>query len=174
MSDPDLAPERGQPAALGADLVIPAMAAAFTIYFLVDSADLVWEARANGTAIGAILLALIAVQLVRMLIAWRAGAGTFSLGEFASLDSNQAKRVALLLILVVFVATIPWLGTTLGIFLVMLAAMWTLGMRALSRMAVIAFSTAAVVYLLFIALLQTRLPTGPVERLLAPLFGGGG
>jgi hypothetical protein len=39
---------------------------------------------------------------------------------------------------------------------------------------VIAFSTAAVVYLLFIALLQTRLPTGPVERLLAPLFGGGG
>ena len=45
--------------ALGADLVIPALAAGLTIYFFVDSAELVWEARANGTVIGVALLAMI-------------------------------------------------------------------------------------------------------------------
>jgi Tripartite tricarboxylate transporter TctB family len=110
--------------------------------------------------------------VVRLFAAWRAGAGTFGFGEFATINADQAKRLALLFILIVFVAAIPWLGTTLGIFLVMLASMWVLGMRAVGSMLAIAFATAAAVYLLFIALLQTRLPTGPIERLLAPLFGG--
>ena len=34
----------------------------------------------------------------------------------------------------------------------------------------VAFAVAASVYILFIALLESRLPTGPVERLLASIF----
>jgi hypothetical protein len=170
MSDEDVDPQRER-AAIGGDLIIPILAAAFTVYFLVDSADLVWEARANGTVIGVVLLGLIAVQVARMASALRAGRATLSLGPFAALDEAQRKRIALLIVLVVFVATIHWLGTTLGVFLTMLAAMWALGYRDLGRSTLIAAVTAGTVYLLFIALLQTRLPAGPVERLLAPLFG---
>jgi hypothetical protein len=35
-------------APLGADLVIPALALGFAIYFFFSIADLVWEAKANG------------------------------------------------------------------------------------------------------------------------------
>jgi hypothetical protein len=170
MSDEDVGPERER-APIGGDLIIPILAAAFTLYFLVDSADLVWEARANGTVIGVVLLALIAAQIVRMASALRAGRATLGLGPFAALDVAQRKRIALLIVLVVFVATIHWLGTTLGVFLAMLASMWALGYRDPGRSTLIAAVTAAAVYLLFIALLQTRLPAGPVERLLAPLLG---
>ncbi len=41
--------------ALGADLVIPALALSFAAYFFVSIADLAWEAKANGVVIGGIL-----------------------------------------------------------------------------------------------------------------------
>ena len=52
--------------ALGADLVIPALALGFAAYFFVSIADLAWEAKANGVVIGGILVGLIAIQLVRV------------------------------------------------------------------------------------------------------------
>lgn len=74
------------------------------------------------------------------------------------------------MILSLFIATIPWLGTTLGLFLVMTASMWVLGVRNIRNLVTIAFVTSASVYILFIAILETRLPPGPVEKLLAPLL----
>ncbi len=172
MSDPNPDPnaEGGPGVALGADLIIPILAAGFTIYFLASSSDLVWEARANGTVIGVVLLALIAVELFRIFVQWRNGAGTFRMGEITTWDANQAKRLWLILILCVFIYTIDWLGTTLGLFFTMLASMWVLGVRNIRSLLTISFITAATVYILFIAILETRLPPGPVEQLLAPLL----
>lgn len=173
MSDP--APDAGahrKRSALGADLIVPVLAAAFTIYFLVSSSNLVWEARANGTVIGVTLLALVAVQLVRIAKRARAAGGALGLGELAQWSPAQRQRLELFAILVLFVATIPWLGTTLGLFLVMLGAMWSLGVREWRTLIAVPVAVAGTVYVLFIALLQSRLPLGPVERLLASLWGG--
>ena len=52
--------------ALGADLVIPALALGFATYFFVSIADLAWEAKANGVVIGGILVALIVLQVLRI------------------------------------------------------------------------------------------------------------
>jgi hypothetical protein len=173
MSDPDTDTGRGKSAALGADLVIPVMALCFTVYFLIDAAPLVWEARANGTVIGVVLLTLVAIQFVRTALRWRAGDGTFSFGEIGEWNESQAKRLALFAILAVFIATIPWLGTTLGVFFVMLTSMWVLGMRDWRSIAGIAFVAAASVYILFIAFLQTQLPRGLIENTMTRLFGIG-
>jgi hypothetical protein len=173
MSDSDLDTEHVQGAALGADLIIPVLAAAFTVYFLVDSTQLVWEARANGTVIGVVLLVLVAVQFVKIALALRDGRGTLRLGELGATDLVQFQRLALLAALAIFIALVPWLGTTLGLFLVMMATMWTLGVCSVRQLIAVALATAITFYLLFIALLQTRLPSGAVEKLLAPLFGGG-
>jgi hypothetical protein len=162
-------PDERRPA-LGADLIIPVLAAAFTIYFLASSAGLVWEARANGTLIGICLLALILLQVVRVAAQVRAGRATLGFGSLLERSTAQYQRLGILLILIAFVVTIPWLGTTLGLFLVMIAAMWVLGVREWRTLIGIAFAVAASVYILFIALLASRLPTGPVERLLAPIF----
>jgi hypothetical protein len=174
MSEPgSKAGRRERGAALGADLVIPVLAAAFTVYYLLTSANLVWEARANGTVVGVILLILCAVQFVRIGVRARAGEGTLGLGNLAERSEAQGRRLMLLAILALYVAFIPWLGTTLGLFLVMIATMWVLGVRRLPVLLGVAFATAATMYILFIALLQTRLPTGPVEQLLNPLLRGG-
>ena len=158
--------------ALGADLIIPIVSVAFAVYFLVNTAGLVWEARANGTVIGGVLLVLATVQIVRIALTVRAGRATLGLGELV--ERSPAQRQRLLLALVVFIAAIPWLGTTLGMFAVMLVSMWLLGVRQPGLLFGVAFAVAAVVYLLFMALLQSRLPRGIVENLLSSLFAGGG
>ena len=52
--------------AVGADLIIPVLAVAFTTYYLIGTASLTWEAKANGVVVGLLLYALVAVQLVRI------------------------------------------------------------------------------------------------------------
>ncbi len=159
--------------ALGADLIIPALAAALTIYFLASTASLVWEARANGTVIGAVLLILIFMQIIKVGRRLSAGQSTFSFGDLVERSPVQAQRLGLLAILALFILIIPWVGTTLGLLLSMMAGMWILGVRDLRYLLGISFAVAASVYILFIVLLKSRLPSGPVESVLGSLLWGG-
>ena len=65
----------GSKAPLGADLVIPALALGFAVYFFFSIADLAWEAKANGVLIGTVLVSLIAIQLVRVGVQLAKGEG---------------------------------------------------------------------------------------------------
>jgi hypothetical protein len=172
MSGPETNPttEESRPG-LGADLIIPVLAAAFTIYYLVSTFGLVWEARATGTLIGVCLLVLTFLQILQAVVRARSGRATLGFGSLFERSTVQSQRLAILLILIAFVAVIPWLGTTLGLFLVMMASMWVLGVREWRTLIGTAFAVAATVYILFIALLDSRLPTGLVERLLSSLLG---
>ena len=160
-------------AQLGADLIIPVLAAGFTLYYLISSFNLVWEARANGTVVGVTLLALIAIQVARVVIQLRSGTGSLGMGEFSRRTPVQGQRLMLIAALIVFVATIPWLGTTLGLFAIMIAAMLILGVRSPATLLGVAVGVSATVYILFIVTLGARFPAGPIENGLAPLFGGG-
>jgi hypothetical protein len=157
--------------ARGADLIIPALAVAFTIYFLFSVRGLAWEARANGTMIGIALFGLIAIQLGRIVVELRQGRADLSLRDLGEWSSVQVQRLAILLLLAVFVGVVRFTGTTLGLFLVMVASMLVLGVRSPKLLFGVAFATAATGYLLFIALLQTQFPEGPVEWGLTALFG---
>lgn len=165
---------RAQRPAFGADLIIPLLAAGLTVYYLVSTSGMVWEARANGTVIGTAVLVLVAVQIVKIARQLRAGRATLGFGSLAERSPVQVQRLALLAILALFIAAIPWAGTTLGLFLAMAASMWVLGVRDLRVLLGTAFAVAATVYLLFIQLLQSRLPVGPVEAALGALLGRGG
>lgn len=167
--EPELRPQRQ---ALGADLIIPGLAAGLTIYFLVNTAGLVWEARANGTVIGAVLLILVAVQLVRIGLEVRRGRASLGLGSLLERSTVQVQRLGLLVVLTLFIAAIPWVGTTLGLFFALAASMWLLGVRDPRALLGISLAVAASVYLLFIVLLQSRLPVGPIENLLGSLLPG--
>lgn len=166
-------PDKVRPA-LGADLIIPLLAAVFTIYFLVSTAHLTWEARANGVLIGTLLLTLVMIQIVRIGIRLASGNATLGLGEFASWTPTQKRRLALLATLIVFVVLVPWLGTTLSLILVMAASLWVMGVREPRTLIVVPLLTAGAVYLVFIVLLQSRLPRGIVEQLISWALGAGG
>jgi hypothetical protein len=163
----------GERPALGADLIIPGLAVAFTTYYLVSTLSLTWEAKANGVVVGVLLYVLIALQLVRIGRRVLSGEATLGLGELAVLDTPQKQRVALVVITALFILTLPWVGVSIGLFLTMLASMWVLGERSWRVLIGLSVLTSATVYLLFVMFLQTRLPTGPVEALIDRLAGGG-
>ena len=154
----------------GADLVIPILSLAFAGYFFVSIADLQWEAKANGVLIGTALVVLVLVQLVRMGL--DVAKGKASLAFTALLEPREAflPRIALVVITFTFIATIKWLGVTLGLFLGLFASLWALGIRKRKQLILVPLVTAAAVYLLFIALLDAAFPHGPVEHAITALL----
>jgi hypothetical protein len=150
----------------GADLVIPALALGFAVYFFVSIAGLAWEAKANGVVIGGILVGLIALQLVRIGI--RVAKGQADLGFSPLWEPREAlgKRLGLVAVTIAFIATLNWLGLTLGLLLALFAALWIMGARG-KTLAIVPLAVALAAYLLFIALLQSDIPHGPIERLLS-------
>ena len=97
-------------------------------------------------------------------------------GDLAALLTNLephdvlARRIGLVAVTVAFIATLNWLGVTLGLLIAMLAALWVSGVRSRAALVWIPLAVAASVYLLFIAVLQSELPHGPVEWMLAKLL----
>jgi hypothetical protein len=163
-------PSPDEKPALGGELLLPALAVALTVYFLIDVADLTWEARANATVIAYVLLALIAIHLVRIALKLRAGEATLAIGDLLAPRILLPTRLAVLAITAAFIVALPWLGLTLGLFLAVAALMRLLRAGSWRKIALTAGTIAVAAYLLFIALLNTRLPRGPVEKLLAGLF----
>jgi hypothetical protein len=160
-------------AALGADLVIPLLALAFAGYFFVSITDLVWEAKANGVIIGTLLVVLVVAQLVRVAVALVHGRGTLSFAPLWEPRDVLGKRLALLAVAIAFVATLKWLGLTLGLFAGMLAALFLMGVRRPAVLLGISAAVSVSAYLLFIAALDSNFPHGPVEDAVAAVRGTG-
>jgi hypothetical protein len=161
-----------KPRALGADLVIPVVALGFTVYFLESVWALQWEAKANGLMVGALLLLLLGVQFVRVGIDFVRGRGGFSFAPLVSPADAFRKRVSMLAIVIAFVATLPWLGLGLGLFLALAAGFTVMGVRPMKHVLLVAFIITAVCWLSFMVALDTGLPAGPVEKLVAHFTGG--
>ena len=159
---------------LAAELIIPALGCLLTGYYLVSTSGLSWEAKATGTVVGVVLLALCAVHLARILLRAAQGAGRFDFGDLFAVTAFNRQRLQLLLLTLAFIVGARWIGTTLGLFLVIIAGMWVLGVRNWRQLIGIAGFTAATVYALLIWLLNTRLPRGIPEQILGTLLGGGG
>lgn len=157
-------------AALGADLVIPALALGFAVYFFWSIDDLGWEAKANGVLIGTVLIVLIAIQLVRMGTQFAQGTGDLRADPLWLPRDVLGKRVGMVVIAVLFIGVLEWLGLTLSLLFAMSLALWVMGVRKPWTIAGVSFTVAAAAYLLFIAVLDSAFPHGPVERLLARLF----
>lgn len=156
--------------AVGADLVIPVLALGFAAYFLVSTANLEWEAKANGVIIGWALVLLIAVQLVRNALALARGGASWSFAPLLQPAEALRKRIGMLAITIAFVATVPWLGLGLGLFIALAAAFTVMGVKGRKHVVLVSFAIAAVCTLIFTVALDSSLPRGPVEKLLFHLL----
>jgi hypothetical protein len=155
---------------LGADLVIPLLALGFAIYFFFSLSDLAWEAKANGIIIGTLLVTLVVVQLVRIGLAVARGEGSLRTDPLWQPRDVLGKRIGMVLITIAFIATIKWLGLTLGLLLGMMSSLWLMGIRKPGRVIAISGVVAASAYLLFIAALDSSFPHGPIEDAVAYLL----
>ena len=148
----------------GADLVIPALALGFAAYFFVSIADLAWEAKANGMVIGGVLVLLILIQLVRTGVELARGRASLGLDALWEPRDALGKRIGLVLVTVAFIATLGWFGLTLGLLLALFAALWIMGARG-KALVILPLAVSLAAYLLFVVLLHTDIPHGPIERL---------
>ncbi len=167
----DRSPNSGGKEKLGADLVIPGLAVGLAVYFFATIRELPWEAKANALAIGGVLLLLVALFVARVGLKLYRGEATLGLDKLFDRPSAQMKRLGLIVTLIAFIATLPWFGHTLSLFLGMVAAMLVMGVRDIKSMLGTAFGVAAACYLMFIALLDSNFPHGPLENLLSIVIG---
>jgi hypothetical protein len=144
--------------------VIPALALGFAVYFFVSIADLAWEAKANGMVIGGVLVLLILIQLVRIGVELARGRASLGLEPLWEPRDALGKRVGLVVVTIAFIATLSWLGLTLGLLLALLAALWIMGARG-KALVILPFAVSLAAYLLFVVLLNTDIPHGPIESL---------
>lgn len=152
---------------LGADLVIPALALGFAAYFFIDIAELAWEAKANGVLIGAVLVVLVAVQLARMARQLARGEGNLRADPLWLPADVALKRLGMVALAAAFIAAMPWLGLTLALWIALLLALLVMGVRRRSTLAWLPLAVAGAAFLLFIVLLQSDFPHGPIEKLLS-------
>lgn len=158
---------------LGADFIIPVMACILAGYYLATTTDLVWEARAAGVAVGVPLIAMCVYHMGRTIYRIARGNGSFGFGEIFADTLFNRQRLGLLILTTIFIIALPWTGTTLGLFLVLIASMRLLGVTSIRQLITVAATTAATVYVLLMYLVSSRLPQGPVEWLIARIFGIG-
>jgi len=159
---------------LAADFIIPLLACGLAGYYIATTNDLVWEARAAGVVVGVPLIAMSVFHMGRTLLRIVQGSGSFSGGDMFANTLFNRQRLALIVLVALFIIALPWTGTTLGLFLVLIASMWTLGVTSIRQLLTVATVTCAVVYVLLMYLVSSRLPHGPVEWLITWVFGIGG
>ena len=159
----------GARAPLGADLVIPAIALAFAVYFFFSISDLAWEAKANGVLIGSLLVFLILVQIVRIALEFARGRASLRMDTLLAPRAAGLQRLGMVALTIGFIAAIEWMGLTLALFVAMAIGLHIMGERRPRRIAGVSAAVAGTVYLLFIALLNADFPHGPVENLLSAL-----
>ena len=155
---------------VGADLIIPLLAAGFAVYYMSTIWNLPWEAKANGLVLGSVLLFLVALFFVLTARSLLRGAISLSLSRLFEPRQFQTQRWSLVALMIAFIAVIPYLGFTLTIFLFLVLAMLALGVRSVRKLIGVALVSALCGYLMFIAVLDTPFPHGPLEVLLGRLF----
>jgi hypothetical protein len=156
---------------LAADFIIPLLACGLAGYYLATTTDLVWEARAAGVAVGVPLIAMCVFHMGRTIYRIAQGSGSFSSGDMFANTLFNRQRLALGILIALFIIALPWTGTTLGLFLVLIASMRMLGVTSIRTLVTVAAATCATVYVLLMYLVSSRLPQGPVEWLIAWIFG---
>jgi len=160
---------RGPIPALGAYFFIPLLACALAGYYFISTVGLIWEARATGTFIGAILLTLCSVQIIRLGLKLSRGEATLGFGDLFEDTLFNRQRLALLALTAIFIVSLRWIGTTVGLFILIAASIRVMGVRDWRVLVSLALATAATVHFLLIYLLGSQLPQGLFKGVFAAI-----
>lgn len=94
--------------------MIPLLGFGFTLYYFSTIVDSPWTAQVSAFFIGAVLIVLIAVLLVRTSVQVLRGQADMGMGGLLSWADVHSGRVVLLSTTLAFVVLIEWLGFTLA------------------------------------------------------------
>jgi len=161
------------------ELIIPALALLFAIYYLTTITEVPWIAQASAILVSVLLFLSIIAFAIRT--GHRIRSGREYLGLSDSLNGLRAdkavnlKRVVLFALAVLYVLLLPILGFSLATFsliffgIVILSHGQSLSLTTVAillRAFLISLLCTVVGYITFIHIFKTRFPFGPIENLL--------
>lgn len=168
-------PEKVEPRRqLGGELVIPAMAVVFTLYYFSTIWNSPWTAQVSAFLVGGILLFVCGLFLIRCVVWLSRGEGTLGFGNLVSIEDVRTGRIGLFLATVGFCVLIEPLGFTLTTFLFLLVSMTVLGKgRRMGMILLLSTTISLVGWAVFILAFDTRFPRGAFEAAMEALLSNG-
>ena len=151
------------------DCIIPALAFAFTVYYLTTITEVPWISQASAMVVSGLLLLSIMAFVIRSVWRIRHHQETIHIqGAFRELLGHMPvslKRIALLVLAIAYVWFIDSLGFTLTTFIFVFAAILLLSSLANWKNAlIVSLSCSVIGYIVFIYLFKTRFPAGLIEN----------
>ena len=156
---------------IGADLIIPIAALAFTLYYFSTIVELPWTAQASTFLIGGLLVACIAAFAVFNTIAVIRGEADLGFQRLTDPLSFMPTRAALFALTIGYIVVVESAGFTITTFVFLSLAMLLLA-RGERWKFILALSAILAVggYLLFIYAFEVRFPEGPFEMIMDPIM----
>ncbi len=156
---------------IGSDLVIPAVALAFTLYYFSTIINSPWTAQVSAFFIGAILITLIVAFVIYSLLTIRRGEADFGFQRLTEPLFFIPRRAALFALTISFVFFVEWGGFTITTFIFLSGAMLLLS-RGRNWKFILALSAVLAIggYFLFVYAFEVRFPKGPFELMMAQVL----
>lgn len=161
-------PERKE---VGGELILPAAAGLFTIYYFTTIQGVPWTAQVSALFVGSILIVLCAIFAGATILRVRRGEQSLGFGPLVAPRAYAGKRLIMLALTLGYAAVIDWAGFTLTTFVFLFAGMSVLGEgRRIRQVAALSLLMSVGGYLLFVVAFKTSFPKGPLENLFATVF----
>lgn len=165
---------------VGAELVIPAAAVIFTLYYFYTIVNwpwnpperyISWTAQVSAFFIGTVLIILILAFVVYKLIEIRRGESDLGFQRLTEPLSFMPTRTALFALTISYIFFVDWGGFTITTFIFLSTTMMLLNQ---GRNWKFILSLAAILsiggYFLFVYAFEVRFPKGPFEILMAQVL----
>ena len=168
----DTTPARdAEPRPIGAQLIIPIAAIAFTLYYFTTIVDTPWTAQVSAFFVGTILLILSVGFVAKQAYELRRGRVTLGLGDLVTRADWSSGRAAIFALTIFYIYVIQWGGFTITTFFYLFITIAILNRaRRLGLTALVSFVMVMAGYFLFIVAFDTRFPRGPFEFLMQKVF----
>jgi len=159
---------------LGGELVIPAIAIVFTLYFFSTIWNSPWTAQVSAFAVGGVLLLVCGIFILRCIVWLRNGTGTLGFGNLISGNDFSSGRIGLFVTTIGFCLFIDRLGFTLATFLFLSLSMIVLSKGKRPGFIVLVSGLMALGgWAVFILAFDTRFPRGWFELTMKAVLANG-
>ncbi len=165
---------------VGSDLIIPATAVVFTLYYFYtiinwpwnpEERYISWTAQVSAFFIGAVLISLIAIFVLNSLLSVKRGVADLGFQRLTDPLSFMPRRLGLFALTISFIFVVEWGGFTITTFVFLAASMLLLS-RGRNWRFILALSAILSIggYFLFVYAFEVRFPKGPFELLMAQVL----
>jgi predicted small integral membrane protein len=159
--------QSGEKPPIGGELIIPAAAILFTLYYFYSIIGAPWTAQVSAFFNGSILLTLCAILIVTTVVKVARRQASLRFDTLIEPIGILPKRIFLFLLTLGYIACLDWAGFTITTFVFLALAMMLLSGRERKNKRLILILSGALAiggYLLFVVAFERQFPEGPFEH----------